>query len=325
MPSTRWVGSTPLAGTSRPRWSPTTGRGADRGRRAVRRPHRRGPVRRAGPAPRPRGGARAHRATPWRRCGSAPSCSSTSSWPSSPASRSPPSWPRSTPATCRWSATSTGTCWSSPRSTSAPCSAALRSVSSTTCVERWRGARGRGRRDALRVGCPNRARGGDVARRRRGRRGRRDPGARRHRRCPGSAGSAPALQAELEHRRDAEALAKGEFEDVLAAIALRRAARGAGTRCRGSPRGTGSSVAGSPCSRGDYARGRPELLAERTGEDTLYPALGAVLAGEPRAGAGDARGAQSFASDADGPVTAIEVELEPHLVASHAYRAAGRS
>ncbi len=40
------------------------------------------------------------------------------------------------------------------------------------------------------------------------------------RRSPGSVRSAPSLQSELEHRRLLSALAKGDFEDVLAAIAL---------------------------------------------------------------------------------------------------------
>ena len=64
------------------------------------------------------------------------------------------------------------------------------------------------------------------------------------------------------------------------------------------------------------------FLAESRAEDSLYPALGAMLAGEPERVVA-ILGAQQFASDADGPVTAIEVELEPHLIASHAFELLG--
>ena len=47
-----------------------------------------------------------------------------------------------------------------------------------------------------------------------------------------------------------------------------------------------------------------------------------MLAGEPERVVA-ILGAQHFAPDADGPVTAIEVELEPHLVASHAFELLG--
>ena len=106
-------------------------------------------------------------------------------------------------------------------------------------------------------------------------------------------GSAPSLQSELEHRRLLSALAKGDFEDVLAAIAL---AEQRDRRTRGEPRSpwaTASSAGGSPSSAGTTQR-PGELLAARTGEDTLYPALGALLGGGAPAGARHARGAGSL-------------------------------
>ena len=79
---------------------------------------------------------------------------------------------------------------------------------------------GHARRDALRVGCPGRDRGLDVlladdeiA----------EADAILERVAPSVSrlrGSTPVLQSELEHRRVMSALAKGDFDDVLATIAL---------------------------------------------------------------------------------------------------------
>ncbi len=133
-------------------------------------------------------------------------------------------------------------------------------------------------------------------------------------------GSAPGLQSELGHRRIMSALAKGDFDDVLAAIALieERTAQREMSRVTAGHRFIRGWIA---LQRGDYLAAG-ELLAERTGEDMMYPALGAVLAGEPER-ALDMLAAQSFSTDTEGPVTAIEVELEPHLVASHAHELLG--
>ena len=73
-------------------------------------------------------------------------------------------------------------------------------------------------------------------------------------RCPGSVAPRPSLQSELEHRRLLSALAKGEFEDVLAAIALAEQ-RTADLGRPGSPRGIGSSAGGSRSS-GETTRPR---------------------------------------------------------------------
>jgi DNA-binding CsgD family transcriptional regulator len=132
--------------------------------------------------------------------------------------------------------------------------------------------------------------------------------------------SAPALQSELEHRRLLSAVAKGDYEDVLAAIALaeQRTAHLEMSRFTAGHRFIRGWIA---LQRGDYTAAG-ELLAERGANDTMYPALGALLAGEPERVL-DMLAAQRFSTDVDGPVTAIEVELEPHLVASHAYELLG--
>jgi DNA-binding CsgD family transcriptional regulator len=133
-------------------------------------------------------------------------------------------------------------------------------------------------------------------------------------------GSTPVLQSELEHRRMLSALAKGEFDDVLAAIAL--------IEQRGVPSERSRFTAGFrfmrgwiAFQRGDYAAAGV-LMAGRTSEDTLYPALGALLAGRPQQVL-DMLEAQRLSSDADAPVSGIEVELDPHLWASHAYEILG--
>ncbi len=132
-------------------------------------------------------------------------------------------------------------------------------------------------------------------------------------------GPAPVLQSDLEHRRLMSAVAKGDFDDALSAIALleQRTAHTEMSRFAGH-RFVRGWIA---LQRGDYAAAG-KLLAQRTGEDTLYPALGLVLTGEPER-ALEILEAQRFATHVDGTVTAVEVELEPHLIASHAYDLVG--
>ncbi len=132
--------------------------------------------------------------------------------------------------------------------------------------------------------------------------------------------SAPVLQAELEHRRIMLAMAKGQFEDVLATISL--------VEEHAAPEEMSRFTAGHRFIRGWIAlqRGQYEeaatFLAERSAEENLYPALGAMLAGKPERVVA-LLATQRFSSDVDGPITAIEVELEPHLVASHAHELLG--
>jgi DNA-binding CsgD family transcriptional regulator len=133
-------------------------------------------------------------------------------------------------------------------------------------------------------------------------------------------GTAPVLQSELEHRRMLSALAKGEFDDVLAAIAL--------IEQRGVPSQRSRFTAGYRFIRGWIAFQRGDfqaagvLMSGRTSEDTLYPALGALLAGRPERVL-EMLEAQRLSTDVDGPVSGIEVELDPHLWASHAFEILG--
>ena len=62
------------------------------------------------------------------------------------------------------------------------------------------------------------------------------------------------------------------------------------------------------------------LLSVRNGDDTVWPALGALLWGEPHQAISMLEGFD-FEADPGGPVQQIEVELAPHLIASHAYQA----
>ena len=133
-------------------------------------------------------------------------------------------------------------------------------------------------------------------------------------------GSAPSLQSELEHRRLLSGLAKGDYEDVLAAIALaeQRSAHLEMSRFTAGHRFIRGWIA---LERGDHTAAG-ELLSARTGEATLYSALGAMLNGDP-VRVLDLLAQQGFSSDVDGAVTVIEVELDPHLVASHAQELLG--
>ena len=120
--------------------------------------------------------------------------------------------------------------------------------------------------------------------------------------------SAPSLHSELAHRRLLSALGKGDYEDVLAAITLaeQRTAYPEKSRFTAGYRFIRGWIA---LERGDYAAAG-ELLSARTGEATLYSALGALLAGEPQRVL-DMLAAQGFSSAVDGPVTAVEVDWTP--------------
>jgi DNA-binding CsgD family transcriptional regulator len=131
-------------------------------------------------------------------------------------------------------------------------------------------------------------------------------------------GSVPVLQAELEHRRVVSATCKGDFDDALAAIALAEdRAPQEMSRFTAGHRFVRGWIA---FQRGDYVTAT-EIWAEQGGEQ-LYPTLGTVLTGEPER-ALRMLAAQQFSVEVDGPVFAVEVELEPHLIASHAYEALG--
>jgi DNA-binding CsgD family transcriptional regulator len=115
-------------------------------------------------------------------------------------------------------------------------------------------------------------------------------------------------------------MVKGDFDDALAAIALaeQRTSQTEMSRFTVGHRFVRGWIS---LQRGDYSAAAV-LLAERTGDDTVYPALGAMLAGYPER-ALEMLAPQELSTDVAGPVTAIEVEFEPHLVASHAYQLLG--
>jgi DNA-binding CsgD family transcriptional regulator/Flp pilus assembly protein TadD len=133
-------------------------------------------------------------------------------------------------------------------------------------------------------------------------------------------GGAPALQAELDHRRTVNTMSKGNFEDALSRVdeAERFTTRHGLTGYAGSHRYARGRIA---LEKGDYVEAGA-LLRDRIGDDNVFPALGALLSGEPRT-AISLLEAFGFSVDPHGSVRQIEVELDPHLVASHAFECAG--
>jgi DNA-binding CsgD family transcriptional regulator len=114
-------------------------------------------------------------------------------------------------------------------------------------------------------------------------------------------------------------MCKGDFDDALATVALieQRTAPDL-ARFTAGYRFVRGWIA---FQRGDY-QAAGELMSGRTSEDTIYPALGALLAGQPERVL-EMVEAQGLSTDADGPLSAIEVELDPHLWASHAFEILG--
>ena len=134
------------------------------------------------------------------------------------------------------------------------------------------------------------------------------------------AGVRPQLQAELNHRRIGHAIARGSFEDAGALIdaAEEFTTRHGMTGFDGLHRYARGRIA---LDQGDYALAAT-FLRERISEDLVYPALGALLAGEP-AEAVEILGKLGLSCDPGAPLRQIEVELQPHLLASHAYAVLG--
>jgi DNA-binding CsgD family transcriptional regulator len=130
------------------------------------------------------------------------------------------------------------------------------------------------------------------------------------------AGVRPQRQAELNHWRVVHAMTRGSFEDALARLgsAEEFTARHGVTGFDGYHRFARGRIA---LDQGDYELAST-LLRERIGDDLVYPALGALLAGE----AGQAvemLEQLDLSSEPGAPLRQIEVELQPHLLASHAY------
>ena len=129
-------------------------------------------------------------------------------------------------------------------------------------------------------------------------------------------GSRPQLQAELDHRWIGQAISRGSFEDALARIAAAGdfTGRHGVAGFDGLHRYSRSRIA---LDQGDFALAA-ELLEDRVGEDLVYPALGALLSGDPiRAAA--MLDELDLSSDVGAPLRQIEVELQPHLLASHVH------
>ena len=133
-------------------------------------------------------------------------------------------------------------------------------------------------------------------------------------------GVMPELQAELHHDRMAHAVRTGDFEGALAILDLAEelTSRHGLIGFDGNHRFMRALIA---LERGHYDEAAP-LLREPVSEDVVHPALGALLAGEP-ARAIDLLGTLGLEADVDAPMRPIEVELQPHLVASHAFELLG--
>jgi DNA-binding CsgD family transcriptional regulator len=132
------------------------------------------------------------------------------------------------------------------------------------------------------------------------------------------AGVMPEIQAELDHRRIVHAVARGDLEDASASldIAEELTARHGLLGFEGFHRFARGAIA---LERGEYAEaGR--LLGERIGEDIVYPALGALLSGDVKKAVSMVE-TLGLTRDPGAPARPIEVELQPHLLASHVFEA----
>jgi DNA-binding CsgD family transcriptional regulator len=134
------------------------------------------------------------------------------------------------------------------------------------------------------------------------------------------AGVRPQLQAELDHRRVAHAITRGSFEDAVARLesAEEFTARHGVIGLDGLHQFARGRIA---LEQGDYALAAM-VFRERITEDLVYPALGALLAGDPTQ-ALEMLEQLDLSPEPDSSLRQIEVELQPHLLASHAYALLG--
>jgi DNA-binding CsgD family transcriptional regulator len=133
-------------------------------------------------------------------------------------------------------------------------------------------------------------------------------------------GGRPQLQAELDHRRIQLEISRGAFEDALERLS---STEGFTIRHRVAGYEMWHRLARSRIAlqQGRYADAA-SLLEERTGDDLVYPALGALLSGD--AGRALAMLKElTLAVEPGAPLQPIEVELQPHLLASHVHEALG--
>jgi DNA-binding NarL/FixJ family response regulator len=133
-------------------------------------------------------------------------------------------------------------------------------------------------------------------------------------------GAVPVMQAELDHRETLSAMRRGNFEDAL--TALERAAEFVDRHGLGGYHGSHAFTrAWIAMEQGDYSTAGP-LFAGADSDVVLYSALGRLLMGNADEAVEHLR-AFGLNSDPADPVRQIEVELEPHLIASHALEAVG--
>jgi DNA-binding CsgD family transcriptional regulator len=134
------------------------------------------------------------------------------------------------------------------------------------------------------------------------------------------AGVRPQLQAELDFRRIQQAVSRGAFEDVHEQL---KAADEFTVRHRvsGYDRLHRSLRGRIALEQGDYALAG-SLLRERLTDDLVWPALGALLSGEA-ARALDMLEELHLTVASGSSLQQVEVELQPHLLASHVYSSLG--
>jgi DNA-binding CsgD family transcriptional regulator len=134
------------------------------------------------------------------------------------------------------------------------------------------------------------------------------------------AGVRPQLQADLDSRRIMHANSRGDFEGALDQLraAEEFTSRHGVTGFDGVHRFTRGRIA---LEQGDYATAAT-LLRERTGDDLVWPALGALLSGDPGQALAMLEGLH-LTVDSGSSLQQVEIELQPHLLASHVYEALG--
>ncbi|HEX4685345.1 MAG TPA: AAA family ATPase [Nocardioides sp.] len=134
------------------------------------------------------------------------------------------------------------------------------------------------------------------------------------------AGVRPQLQAELDHRQIMHAISRGSFEDAVAQIdaAAEFTARHGVIGFEDLRRFARGRIA---LDQGDYPLAA-SLLGERATEDPVFPALGALLAGDPGR-AIEMLDQLELSIEPGSSLRQIEVELQPHLLASHVHGVLG--
>jgi DNA-binding CsgD family transcriptional regulator len=116
-------------------------------------------------------------------------------------------------------------------------------------------------------------------------------------------------------------IARGEFEDALARIDLAEAFAARHHLTEGFGGAHRFARGWIALERGDF-ESAGVLLSERVGEDNVHPARGALLMDRPER-AIEMLAAYDLSASPGAPVRQLEVEMDPHLVASHAFERLG--